>query len=63
MLQPVYGLDRRGLLRPAAAGVVGVVLPKGVGIDSGAARIGPPNRPHHLINGDVISSVYTGATA
>jgi hypothetical protein len=30
MLQPVYGLDRRGLLRAAAAGVVGAMLPKGL---------------------------------
>jgi hypothetical protein len=30
MLKPVYGLDRRGLLRAAAAGVVGATLPKGV---------------------------------
>jgi len=30
MLKPRYGLDRRGLLRAAAAGVVGASLPKGV---------------------------------
>ena len=29
MLKPLYGLDRRGLLRAAAAGVVGTTLPKG----------------------------------
>lgn len=30
MLNPVYGLDRRGLLRAAAAGVVGTTLSKGI---------------------------------
>lgn len=32
MLTPLYGMDRRGLLRAAAAGVVGVSLPKSVSL-------------------------------
>ncbi|MFK7736196.1 MAG: DUF1501 domain-containing protein [Pirellulaceae bacterium] len=32
MLKPLYGLDRRGLLRVAAAGVVGATLPKAVSL-------------------------------
>ncbi|QDT07311.1 hypothetical protein K227x_57380 [Rubripirellula lacrimiformis] len=32
MLKPLYGLDRRGLLRAAAAGVVGASLPKAVSL-------------------------------
>lgn len=36
MLQPVYRLDRRGLLRAAAVGVVGATLPKGIAATGGA---------------------------
>src|SRR6056297_3297900 len=32
MLKPLDGLDRRGLLRAAAAGVVGATLPKGLSL-------------------------------
>lgn len=33
-----------------------------LGVDSDATLIDPLNRPHHLLNGNVISSLYTGAT-
>ena len=106
MLKPLYGLDRRGLLRAAAAGVVGASLPKGIalagessgakpvgfgkaksvrlsggpsqldtldpkpdtifnalGVDANATLSDPLDRPDHLLNGNVISNLYTGATA
>jgi hypothetical protein len=34
-----------------------------LGVDSGATLNDPLNRPHHLLNGKVISNLYTGATA
>ncbi|MCR9294300.1 MAG: DUF1501 domain-containing protein [bacterium] len=34
-----------------------------LGIDSSATLTDPLNRPHHLLNGNVISNLYTGATA
>ena len=34
-----------------------------LGVDSDATLIDPLNRPHHLLNGNVISNLYTGATA
>jgi uncharacterized protein (DUF1501 family) len=34
-----------------------------LGVDSGATLIDPLNRPHHLLNGKVISNLYTGTTA
>lgn len=34
-----------------------------LGIDSGATLNDPLNHPHHLLNGNVISSLYTGVTA
>jgi len=34
-----------------------------LGVDSGAVLNDPLNRPHHLLNGNVISNLYTGATA
>lgn len=35
----------------------------GLGVDAGATLQDPLNRPHHLLNGNVISNLYTGATA
>ena len=116
MLTPLYGLDRRDLLRAAAAGVVAATMPKffsaagqatihrpvgfgkaksvlivrlsggpcqldtldpkldasadncstifdALGVDSGATLFDPLDRPHHLLNGNVISNLYTGVTA
>lgn len=34
-----------------------------LGVDSKAMLFDPLNRPHHLLNGNVISNLYTGATA
>jgi len=34
-----------------------------LGVDFGATLKDPLNRPHHLLNGNVISNLYTGATA
>lgn len=34
-----------------------------LGVDSDATLNDPLNRPHHLLNGNVISNLYTGATA
>ncbi len=34
-----------------------------LGVDSGATLMDPLNRPHHLLNGNVISNLYTGAPA
>lgn len=34
-----------------------------LGVDSGATLFDPLDRPHHLLNGNVISNLYTGATA
>jgi Protein of unknown function (DUF1501) len=34
-----------------------------LGVDADATLIDPLNRPHHLLNGKVISNLYTGATA
>lgn len=34
-----------------------------LGVDANATLIDPLNRPHHLLNGNVISNLYTGATA
>ena len=34
-----------------------------LGVDSRATLIDPLNRPHHLLNGNVISNLYTGAPA
>ncbi|WP_437186900.1 DUF1501 domain-containing protein [Planctomicrobium sp. SH668] len=34
-----------------------------LGVDAGATLYDPLNRPHHLLNGNVISNLYTGATA
>lgn len=34
-----------------------------LGVDSGATLMDPLNRPHHLLNGNVISNLYTGASA
>ncbi len=34
-----------------------------LGVDSGAILNDPLNRPHHLLNGNVIANLYTGASA
>ena len=34
-----------------------------LGVDADATLIDPLNRPHHLLNGNVISNLYTAATA
>ncbi|WP_372722028.1 DUF1501 domain-containing protein [Novipirellula sp.] len=34
-----------------------------LGVDSDAALMDPLDRPHHLLNGSVISNLYTGASA